>query len=957
MIYTRKISGKPILWAAVALTVLLMVRIVLASPNMQIPPATTTTWYVSTTGSDSDENGGIKRPFHTIQYAIDAASSGDSVVVLEGRYTGPGNTGLNLRGKAITVRSQAPKDDACRQKTIIDAQRQGVIVRFVNDEGPDSIFEGFSLVAGDTSNPIQGIPGFFELSRHAEPTMRYLHIVGDGPAPSELPDSPAAVSTPAAASTPYGTLVWDGHNPFHHPAATTDYYGSGDADNDGSLTDDDILMAQEMAMGTKQPSARADVDGNGVVNATDIALINGALSGSTLPAWWDQLSGQAARNAWVDKFLALDRTDEHIYEPSWFVCSDFAIQMYINGAFYRGDLSLTEYSGGPTRFNLPLYDVVVTGPSYGHGINAILVGNDPLNFDDWRFLEPQTDQDVYPGMWDMPYNTTVRIWSLELISNGAIWKAGEQVVFSVDETGWTLEEYNPDLRLTRPDPEARTPDNRPDLWNPRILPIGSGKVLYERSRDDLSHMTDIHLADLPFSDPPDGTPLTLASEYSRLLDVFSSPDGTIHMLWTGKPEYIPGVFYGQLDPATQTLSNVSRVSDQSRRQVFMGRVVVAQGEVHVFWLEGQTNVFHPHPPGIYWTRWTGSGWAPAQNLAPDLNILLGTPSWQLDHEIVPYAFDVAAYVNGELALVWAEPVPDYSWYRYVRQRVYHNDVWEEMTTVVDASPVRGVELQVDASEILHLAYWVEPSYMGAHRGNVLHRTHDGLAWSEPYTLDASGNAGYPRMAADKDGVYLVWERRIDDQVVPVWSKYTEGVWSTPQVLQVRAGAEAWYPTVDLLPDGTIVFAWSSRAFDRTTVETFTIPLPLFLNKQATPQDGLLNTDVLTYTLTISGTDMSVRLWDPLPANVTYVTGSLTSTITPAPVYSPTAHAITWEGTLPAEGTVTIYFQVTPDTTGAPLNPAPPIVNTAWLTDVIYDRSISSTCIVNPKRTYLPLIAR
>ena len=947
MIRTRKISGKPILWTAVALAVVLMARIVLASPSTQILPATTATWYVSTTGSDSDENGSIERPFHTIQYAIDAASSGDSVVVLEGRYTGPGNTGLNFRGKVITVRSQAPKDDTCRQKTIIDAQGQGVIVRFINDEGPDSIFEGFSLVAGDTSNPIQGIPGFFELSPHAEPTMRYLQIVG---AKSELPDGPAVVSAPKAASAPYGTLAWDGHNPFHHPAATTDYYGSGDADNDGNLTDDDVLLAQEMATGTKQPSARADVDGNGVVNATDVARVNGALNGDTLPAWWDQLSGQAARNAWVDKFLALDRTDEHIYEPSWFVCSDFAIQMYINGAFYRGDLSLTEYSGGPTRFNLPLYDVTVIGPSYGHGINAILIGDDPLNFDDWRFLEPQTDQDVHPGMWDMPYNTTVSISSLELISDGAIWQAGKQVVFSVDEAGWTLEEYNPNLYLTRPDPETRTPDNRPDLWNPRILPIGSGKVLYERSRDDLSHMTDIHVADLPFSDPPDGSPLTLEAEYSRLLDVFSSPDGTIHVLWTGKPEYTPGVFYGRLDPATRTLSNVSRVSDQSRRQVFMGRVVVAQGEVHVFWLEGQTNTFHPHAPGIYWTRWTGSSWAPAQNLTPGLSIIPGAPYWQFNHETVAYTFDIVVNQSDEITLAWTENGG-------VRQRVHRTGEWEVTTTIVDASRVQGVELQVDVSGTLHLSYWKEPSYTNTRRGNVLHRTHDGLAWSEPYTIDASGNAGYPRMAANKDGVYLVWERRIDDQVVPVWSKYTEGVWRTPQVLQVRAGAEAWHPTVDLFPDGTIVFAWSSRTFDRTTIETFTIPLPLFLDKQAAPQDGLRNADVLTYTLTISGPDMSVRLWDPLPTDVTYVTGSITSTITPAPVYSPTAHAITWEGKLPAESTIVIRFQVTPDTTGAPLDPAPPIVNTAWLTDVAYGRSISSTCIVNPKRTYLPLIAR
>ncbi|MFL7794391.1 MAG: hypothetical protein AB8I69_19775, partial [Anaerolineae bacterium] len=699
-----------------------------------------------------------------------------------------------------------------------------------------------------------------------------------------------------------------------------------------------------------EPSVRADVDGNGAVDATDVALINGALSGGVLPAWWDQLPGQAARNAWVDKFLMLDRTDEHIYEPGWFVCNNFAIQMYINGAFYRGDLSLSEYSGGPTRFNLPLYDVIVSGPSFGHGINAILVGDDPLNFDDWRFLEPQTDQDVLPGMWDMPYNTTVRIWSLEHISGGAIWGSGEQVVFSVDEMGWTLEEYNPDLNLTRPDPEVRPPDNRPDLWNPRILPIGSGKILYERSRDDLSHMTDIHLADLPFSDPPNGSPLTLEAEYSRLLDVFSSPDGTIHILWTGKPEYIPGLFYGQLDPATQTLSNVSRVSDESRRQVFMGRVIVAQGEVHVFWLEGRTNTFHPHPPGIYWTRWTGSGWEPAQNMAPDLSVIPGSPHWQFKHETMPYTFDVAVNPSDEITLVWVEDGG-------VRQRVYHTGGWEATTTVVDASLVQGVELQVDASDTLHLSYWLEPSYTNTDRGNVLHRTHDGLAWSEPHTIDASGSAGYPRMAADDEGgIYLVWERRIDDQVVPIWSKYTGGVWSTPQILQIRAGSEAWYPTVDLLPDKTIIFAWSSRDSDRTTIETFAIPLPLFLDKQATPQDGLRNADVLTYTLTISGPGLSVRLRDPLPTNVTYVTGSLTSTLTPAPVYSPTAHAITWEGTLP-DGTVMIQFQVTPVTAGAPSDLAPPIVNTAWLSDVASSRNISSTCIVNPKRVYLPLVAR
>jgi hypothetical protein len=127
-------------------------------------------------------------------------------------------------------------------------------------------------------------------------------------------------------------------------------------------------------------------------------------------------------------------------------------------------------------------------------------------------------------------------------------------------------------------------------------------------------------------------------------------------------------------------------------------------------------------------------------------------------------------------------------------------------------------------------------------------------------------------------------------------------------------------------------------------------LPPILDKQATPRDDLHNQETLTYTLTLSGPAVSVQLWDPLPENVDYITGSVTS---PA-IYSPTAKAVIWQGALPTATIRTIRFQVVV-TGDVPLSPLLPIVNTAWLTDTEHDIGTSATVIVNARYLYLPLI--
>ena len=139
-----------------------------------------------------------------------------------------------------------------------------------------------------------------------------------------------------------------------------------------------------------------------------------------------------------------------------------------------------------------------------------------------------------------------------------------------------------------------------------------------------------------------------------------------------------------------------------------------------------------------------------------------------------------------------------------------------------------------------------------------------------------------------------------------------------------------------------------------TVAVDVLPIPLSLDKQATPRDDLRNNDALTYTLTLYGPDLHVRLWDPLPPSVRYVSGTLAS---PA-VYSPTAHAILWQGTLPTDTAKVISFQVTPGISGTgSLSTSLPIVNTAWLTATESGRSVSATVIVNGYYLYLPLMVR
>jgi len=756
--------------------------------------------------------------YPTIQAAIDAAAAGDEIVLARGVYTGPGNRNLNFEAKAVTLRSRNPENDNCMMETIIDAQGQGVIARFVNDEGPGTVFEGFTLGAGDTTEDLRGDPGFFEFSRNARPTTRRLRNK-----PSANQQAGKAI---VAASTgpdpnfpgwipPFGGRVWDGHDPFHQPVATSDYYGSGDVDNDGNLTPADVSVAQAIVDGNLPAVTRADVDGDGDVDGNDVSLIDDALGGAVLGAWWDNLATSAQRNTWVDRFLAIDKTDEHEYYADYFICNHFALQTYIDGAFLRGDFATqgVEYNGGQTIFNLPLYFVSVGSPS-SHAINAVLVGDDPLNFEDWRFIEPQDDSDVRPGGWNMRYEST--IWLKPQWLHG---DSEAMVAFYIDETGPTLVEASPELVTTRVAAPAAANDNRVDRWNCRLITTGQGAILFERMREDMTRTTDVHLASLCFPNIAAGVPLTMDQSFARLLDVYEVSESRAHLLWEGKTgTQRQNLFHGILDPLSAVVTDITQVASDLRLPN-MGRVLVTpDGKIHIFWFEGAT-VFGPSDFGVHWTSWNGSGWEAPQKLTVGSESNYEYPDW-MNRQFGRYFFDVEVLDNGNILLVWVDKVfPSF----YISQLLY-DGAWHG-SQIADTgwyNSVRGLDLCKDSAGVVHLVYWrgdrQEAGGTEEGRGNLYHRSFDGVSWSGPVVIDDTNQAACPRMAASATGqIYLTWESKIAGRVLPFRSVYENGIWQSPEQMEVRPDANAWYPTVNVLADGTPVFAWSSRSRDLVTI--------------------------------------------------------------------------------------------------------------------------------------------
>ncbi len=177
-----------------------------------------------------------------------------------------------------------------------------------------------------------------------------------------------------------------------------DWYGSGDVNNDEAINYQDYVDMDLIA------NDRSDIDGDGNPSTeNDKQILKNYLDGNKnyLPAHWNKLNKEEKMD-WLDKCLAVDKTDTITVVPYYFDCDEFARNLRVNFSGFANFenspySSIHENTTTNARFNIPMLDLRIRGPPYNHSINAVYVGDGKENsllenlIDDLVYIEGETD--------------------------------------------------------------------------------------------------------------------------------------------------------------------------------------------------------------------------------------------------------------------------------------------------------------------------------------------------------------------------------------------------------------------------------------------------------------------------------------------------------------------------------------------------------------------------------------
>ena len=318
-----------------------------------------------------------------------------------------------------------------------------------------------------------------------------------------------------------------------------DWYGSGDVNNDEVINQTDV----NSIVGSN--SDRADVDGDGSPGTNaDKSLLQNYVSGNInhLPGDWNSLTSKGERVNWLEKMLAVQDMSPYIQNVDW-VCGDYINQMLIdfNGIANPGEFNESRRNIGEpeldltnnSRFNIPFYHSTTISTQNGgpHSVGAVLVGENPLDFNDWYPINYYTDTKVLPGDADIDENEHFIVGTMAYLEDsdfsGTFYFTfvPNLINFDLNNGNATLTDYWPTMILDNPN------DDIVELSN-----LTDKKINYQPSLDLSPNKT--------------GKPTVTVSN-SPLEAILTNEDGSITPLNTTYPNH----HYSFVRTFTGTLSS------------------------------------------------------------------------------------------------------------------------------------------------------------------------------------------------------------------------------------------------------------------------------------------------------------------------------------------------------------------------------------------------------------------
>lgn len=265
-------------------------------------------------------------------------------------------------------------------------------------------------------------------------------------------------------------------NPFHQPNIIYDQlnsHGGGDYDGFG------IGIGDQQAAQSNVNDFRLDVSGDNTINQQDADIIGNCINSTIdyLPAWWNFLQTRQERENWFWNMANIYTVDQKQYNSSndrdvRYVCVQFALEFFlrIRGVKDYNDIANQFDKNFNGEANIPVYYTTVygTGASEGfaHAIDAVLVGNDPLNFNDWLLYEPQVNNES--GISNLNMSCNIYIHDvIRLNHHVPFWDINDDFITFVIDSNSTvsLQEYSDELILQKPTLSIENNKNNPTMFS------------------------------------------------------------------------------------------------------------------------------------------------------------------------------------------------------------------------------------------------------------------------------------------------------------------------------------------------------------------------------------------------------------------------------------------------------------------------------------------------------------